>query len=467
MVTKRITGDNVGIAVLNAFLQIEGTDEVLKNIQMSKVNRIVLTTFVEELGSPGEGIRFPSMATGFKRKIRGQDAIYVRKIYSSFEPTHDFYTNTFIKPVPKKPGEDIVKEAIKKAKDLGFKVEIIDAPTAVPGPASTGKYGYPYPEPGYDECKCVRVDGQVIDGIESKGCVNNPDVRRYALARIRDILTHYDEIDTLTLDHIEFPTYNIRDNFSCFCEHCARKAKEYGYNFDEIKRSVYDVYQKVKSIKPQTLVELMEYKSALDILDLLINEKSLIDWLEFRCNSVVDFMKEVKALIKDQGFDVEIAITGFTPTMGYIASRNYRKLADQCDIVLPKFYNEHWSLVVKWCAEELMSYCKELKEEDCLNFIYSILGFRHLNPPLKLKDIDPLQGGVIPPDALKAEAIKIKRMVQEKCEIHPFIHCWCTSNDLKRKLEIVRDYKMDGIRLWNYGLLTDDELAIISDTLGL
>jgi len=456
----------VEVAVLTAYFQSEGTITPLKNLYNSNIKRIMLLAIVEEFCKPGEGTRFPSMATGFDRPVFGEKVIYVRP-YSSFEPNMNLYKNTKVKPLPKKASKDYVGEAIKIAKDMGMKIDIIDAPTAVPTPSiGQEKWGYPYPQPGLDEYKHVRVDGKRIDGIEAKGCFNNPDVRNYALARIKDIVSHYPDIDTLILDHIEFPTYNIKDNFSCFCEHCYKEAKKMGYELDKIKEEVYNFYKRVKNISKQTIRNIKYYRSLFDSIDLLINNPLLFNWIKFKTDSVVEFVKEVRSILKEENKNVALGLTGFTPTLGYLGSRNYKKLAEYCDVLLPKFYNEHWGLIAKWWAEELMEYNANLIDEECIEFFYVLTGWSELGAPKKIDEIDPSSPkGIIPPETLITESVKIRNMVQEKSKIFCFLHCWGTKENLEKKLRILKECPIDGIALWNYGLLSDEKLNILKEYL--
>lgn len=458
--------NEVEVVILTAHLQSEGLSTPLKNLYDSNVKKIMLTTMIEEFCKPGEGTKFPSMATGFDRPVFGERVIYV-KPYSSFEPNMNLYRNTKIKPLPKKVIKDYIGEAIKAAEDMDMKVDIIDAPTAVPTPsAKQERWGYPYPQPGLDEYKHVRVDGERIDGIEAKGCLNNPDVRNYALARIKDIISHYPDVDTLFLDHVEFPTYNIKDNFSCFCKYCYEKAKEMGYNLSEIKEAVYDFYKKIKNVSKQMLKNIKYYKSLFDTIDILINNPLLFDWIKFKTDSVIEFVKEARSIIKEENKNIALGLTGFTPSLGYLGSRNYRKLAEYCDTLMPKFYNEHWGLIVKWWTEELMEYNKNLTDEECIEAFYVLAGWSGLEAPKKINEIDPSSPkGIISPEALIIESIKIKDMVQEKSKIIPIVHCWGTKENLERKLSILKECPIDGVALFNYGLLSDEKLNILKEYL--
>ncbi|MBI2440842.1 MAG: hypothetical protein HYV35_05660 [Lentisphaerae bacterium] len=141
-------------------------------------------------------------------------------------------------------------------------------------------------------------------------CYNNPAVRAYRMAMIRDLVGRY-ELDALMLDKI--PQIMLEQRaFSglfdaplrtvgsfCFCQHCQAAGKKYGLNLDEARARALEIARRSLKI-PAHIVEALGHQLVGDTeIPLLLLEEPLIRrMLEFRFQSAVDFVGELKRLAK-------------------------------------------------------------------------------------------------------------------------------------------------------------------------
>jgi hypothetical protein len=141
-------------------------------------------------------------------------------------------------------------------------------------------------------------------------CYNNPDVRAYRLAMIRDLAGRY-EIDALMLDKIPQtmleqhafagifdPPLRTVGSF-CFCEHCQRIARQKGLDLDEVRRRALEIAGRSLKIPPHIVAALGDQLLGDTEIPLLLLEEPLIRrMLEFRFEAAVELVREIGALAK-------------------------------------------------------------------------------------------------------------------------------------------------------------------------
>lgn len=444
------------MAVPNIYFRTYGASKILDLLEEHNIRSFSLNTIVEELTEPGKGSRFPSMVDRLNRPLDGKDVIYVRNS-SSFVPDGNLYNTTKIKPAQKSSlrelEQDTIPAAIAAAKERGFGVSIMDAPLAVPPQQSSHdgeNFGYPWWAVVDDEYKALRIDGKRVHGVESKGCPNNPEVRNYAKARIYDIVQNYPGIDLLYVDHIELPTYTFEDNFSCFCEHCVKKSADFGVDLEAIQTALLPYFDKISTISSSELRELFESDSF----------KELVAW---RWKSIKQFLIELREAVYVAGNNaVKFGVTGFTPAFSMFGSRDYSELADICDVVAPKFYPEHWTVVISLWLKELCGNNPNMTPQEALTVIYDKLGWGGLSLPMSQEEISVDSGSLLPMSLIDIEAKRTIKLVAGRAEIQPPVHGWGTLENWKAKLSYLAENDFGGY-IWGLFHVTDAQLEAISE----
>lgn len=443
----------IEMAIPNMYFRsdMNGVFELLE--KRGGIKDICVNAIIEEFTDEKHGSRFPSMVDKLNRPVDGKDVIYVKN-HSTFVPNLDLYCQTEIRP-PEGDGQgDILKDAIIAGKQRGFSFSIMDVPMGIPPQKNQNSgilYGYPSWTVIDDEYKGVRIDGKLISGVESKGCPNNDEVRNYMLARIRDIIEHYPEIDAFHIDHLEFPTYTLEDCFSCFCKYCVEKASEFGYDLEKIREDLLPYYNKLEQITAKELDELLSHESFQALA-------------EFRWKSIKERAVEIRKVVNDAGRNqVKFGITGFTPAFSLFGSRNYQEIAGLCDIVLPKFYPEHWTVVLNLWLKKLCANNSMLSEKAALEVIYEHLGWDGKDLPFSSAEIDVDRHCLLPMSLVDVEAKRSIRLIGEKAEIRPTIHGWGSLDNWKEKMRFLSDNKM-GCYIWGLFHITDEQMDVIRQT---
>lgn len=141
-------------------------------------------------------------------------------------------------------------------------------------------------------------------------CYNNPEVKAYRMAMIRDIVGRYD-VNAFMLDKIpqtmlEQNAFNgmfdphLRTVGSfCFCKHCKAEAARRDLDLDAVKARAGEIADRSLRIPPHVIEGLRDQLVGDTEIPLLMLEEPLIRaMLEFRFAAAVDFVAELGALAR-------------------------------------------------------------------------------------------------------------------------------------------------------------------------
>jgi hypothetical protein len=141
-------------------------------------------------------------------------------------------------------------------------------------------------------------------------CYNNPALRAYRRAMVRDLVGRY-EIDALMLDKIPqtmLEQHALSGMFDaplrtvgsfCFCEHCHAAAAKHQLDLTEVRARALEIARRSLLIPPHIVAALGDQLLGDTEIPLLLLEEPLIRrMLEFRFQTAVDLVREIGALAK-------------------------------------------------------------------------------------------------------------------------------------------------------------------------
>ncbi len=159
-------------------------------------------------------------------------------------------------------------------------------------------------------------------------CPNHPDTRQKTLTALSNLLDKY-HFDGVFLDKFRFPSpaSGLDLTFSCFCPHCRKKAAEAGLDLDDVQRELRNWNKDRFGVSKQTD----------DWLRALLTEKpALKSFIQFRIDSVLDIVREVRKITDDH--QVKLGFDLFSPSFAEIVGYDYEKLKQYADWVKPMTY---------------------------------------------------------------------------------------------------------------------------------
>lgn len=157
-------------------------------------------------------------------------------------------------------------------------------------------------------------------------CYNNPDVRAYRLAMVKDIVSRYD-VDAFMLDKIPQTMLEQR-SFSglfdpplrtvgsfCFCEHCKAAAAERGLDLDGVQARARQIADRSLRLPPHIVESLADQLMGDTEIPLLLLEEPIIrQMLEFRFQTAIEFTSEIGTLAKSLRPDITFQVAFVPPT---------------------------------------------------------------------------------------------------------------------------------------------------------
>jgi len=198
----------------------------------------------------------------------------------------------------------------------------------------------PYLARKYPECTPIDIFG----GRQKHGlCPNHPDVIGYYLGTIRHIIRHYD-ISSIGLDKfgIEYwaggcygegwytainngqewaadidPQFLLL-NAPCFCEHCARQAQAWGYDWKNIKDRIQvlaDGCLKRDASVTMRLGQKGFFKGEAGLARLLLEEPEVYQWCRFKIQTMVETARRIKELLTAEASHITVG-AGLDPSVG-------------------------------------------------------------------------------------------------------------------------------------------------------
>lgn len=184
----------------------------------------------------------------------------------------------------------------------------------------------------YPEMMQRDVYGNIIKGTQGMLCPNHPDVHEYQRAMFYDTVKNHDidliQTCLLTFSNGEkakapwfYNTWMDPDNpllgdllglstGGCFCEHCRKKARAWGYDWDRIVEDMKKLYRVVRATPYKYQEELMENYLTLgsNLTDsvLFMEYPGLFEFIKFRVQSITELFKDIYESVHSLGRKIDV-----------------------------------------------------------------------------------------------------------------------------------------------------------------
>ena len=215
---------------------------------------------------------------------------------------------------------DLLKEFIDEAKKVGLEV------TATVVCMNNPLLGRKSPE-----CRQVDFRGRPHEGAL---CLNNREVREFLKAIVLNLVTQY-ELSEVELDYVRFKRSRRGEHLPLHLI-----AVESGIDWESLLNDVKLTFDSW-STSPESFSKMEAlYTNSFDFVRLFMERPTLAKWLKFRADSIADFVKEIKDVLKDSGTGVQLSADLFYPSISWMVGQDYKSLGEHLDTVKPMIYTK-------------------------------------------------------------------------------------------------------------------------------
>jgi hypothetical protein len=130
----------------------------------------------------------------------------------------------------------------------------------------------------------------------------------------------------------------------CFCEHCRAKARESGLDLDEIRARAIEIADRSLQVPPHTIADLGDQIIGDSEIPLLLLEEPLVfRMLQFRFDTAVEFVSEIRDLVRRLRPDMPLRAAFVPPChighdqtspRPWLAVQSYKKYRDILDEIV-------------------------------------------------------------------------------------------------------------------------------------
>jgi hypothetical protein len=457
----------LGVTTLSPFFQTEGVEAVVANlVERAGATAVACNTSVTEPAPDGEGAFQPPDDAGasvrlFDRPLWGKQALWLRTAPGhAADPDH--FADSPYKP---RAGDDlteragaIIGEFIDAAQGAGMAV-YIQTDAANP--------------PGRREEDTPRLpDGTLPQArMANTGSLASPAIRAFNRAWTRNIFSQYPQIDGIRPDWPEYPCYKLDEAFQDFSPHVAEWATSRGFDFAQIQHDVRLLYTYLHgSLTNQDLLDFASNdRGKFSLLDLYNRFPGVPAWFRLKAALSADLLQHWRnGILEFGGADKKLAANAFMPPFSYITGLDFAAAAQICDSIAPKLYTMHWSLMIKFWGDVLLTTNPALDETLLVRALVNLLDLADgpEDSGRLIEDYgypEPDEPHPIPTNAQTRKIEQVRAVVRGRAPIYALVHGYGPLDDFRRRLQLVADSPVDGVWINRYGYLSDEKLDAIGE----
>jgi hypothetical protein len=452
----------LGITVMADFILNEGVEGVLHSVvDRAGATAVACNPTVTEPSEEGEGSWQPPSDAGasprvFDRPLWGKTSLWVRGA-PSYHPNESYYEDTPYKP--RRPNEltegqgGIIDEFINAALDRGLKVYF--------------QTGAATPSGLREEDKPLLPNGATPDRMVQTGSLGSKAIRAYNRAYLRDLFEAYPKVTGIRPDWPEYPCYKLDEAFLDFGPHVESWSANHGFDFKEIRQEVDNFYTYLHG--SLTNRDLEDWASSgrgvYTLMALLRRHPGVMRWLELKTVLSLDLLRDWReSLTEFAGPEKELSANAFMPPLTIFTGLDFARSAEFCDAVSPKLYTMHWSAMVEFWGERLLSSNPGLDEKLVVRALCNLFDLTDEATAESISEYGYPEPDEPHPIPNAPQARKIAQAVADsgdKMQVTPLVHGYGPQEDFERRFQLVADSPADGAWINRYGYLSDDKLDAV------
>ncbi|MEZ5906632.1 MAG: hypothetical protein R3C69_16560 [Geminicoccaceae bacterium] len=419
----------LGITVMPEWIQAEGIDRVLDNLQMAGANAVGTSPYVmAPSDDPAAGREPPIDAGAGKVRLLDRDLWGKRELRCvtapSFAPDTSLYQGLRYQPAA----------ASELTEREGWKVgDFIEAAQNAasrcisrsrrPFRRATG-----CSSAGRRTRQPLLPDGSTHVGrVDKNGSLAAPEIVAYLEALLQDVAKAYPTVDAVRLDWPEYPPYTLDAWLFDFSAHAERAALAKGYDFAALRELAGRYQREPARFLADGLAPLAELG-------------------RFKADLAVDLLGRARAVLPA---DTKLVAHAFPPPWNELSGLDFARVGAIADDIAVKLYTMHWPMMLK-------GYLERMGRLDAAGAVAIQKLFDTGDAPLEaLRYPEPQEAH---PVGAEAQARKIRAAAAAAPSIHAAAHAYGPLDDVLARARVAWEASNKRIWLNRYGYLSDAKL---------
>jgi hypothetical protein len=426
-----------GITVMPEWIQAEGIERVLDNLEMAGATAVATSPYVmAPSDDPAAGREPPIDAGAGSVRLLDRDLWGRRELRCvtapSFTPDRELYQGLRYQPAEPTdltPAEGPkVGSFIAAAKARGLEVHLQVQAAIPPG------YRVQFGGPLADDQPLLPDGSRHENRVDKNGSLASPAIGAYLEALVRDVAAAYPTIDALRLDWPEYPPYTLESWLFDFSADAANAARAKGYDWDAMRAAA-------RRIQANPALVLEEGLGTLETLG------------RFKADLSVDLLTLARAALPPS---IALVAHAFPPPWNRLSGFDYARVGAVADDIAVKLYTMHWPMMLR-------AYLLSMNRLDDAGAAAIQKLFDTGDAPLAdLRYPEPDEPHPVSADA---QARKIASARAAAPRIHAAAHAYGPLDDVVARARVA--WEASGRRLWinRYGYLSDAKLRALGKAL--
>ena len=427
----------LGVTVLPEWIQSEGINQVLDNLERAGVSAVATSPYVmAESDTENAGREPPIDAGAGKVRLLDRELWGKRELRCitapGYEPDRLLYQGLAYQPsepteLTKEEGPKIAA-FLEAAKARGFDVQL-QVQAAIP-PGYRVQFGGP------KEADMPRLpDGSVhANRVDKNGSLASPEIVNYTAALIQDIASAFPMIDALRIDWPEYPPYDFKAWFFDFSGHAVAAARHQTYDVDAMR---------------QDCLALMANPTP--ILEMGFDARPGFAALQrFKADLTLDLVETCRAALPPSK---RLVVHAFPPPWSHLSGMDFSRVAEIADDIAVKLYTMHWPMMLRDYRRHFVAagMAEEQATVDLLK-LFDTGGDARFHYP------EPEESHPASTDAQTRKIETAKAAIQDRATIIPSAHAYGPVDDVLSRVETA--LKAGQGRAWinRYGYLGDAKI---------
>jgi hypothetical protein len=262
-------------------------------------------------------------------------------------------------------------------------------------------------------------------------CPSNPAVNDWNEAVYVHSATTYD-VDGLDVTHARYPMGSFpRGLFSCTCDHCRSRARELGYDMDEMIAALMAARERLRKIDGKLLTQACDLGMGfMDVAQALDLRSGVLDWFRFRADLLSDNLRRFYRAVKSAAGEEMLFGTDTHPaSLSLFVGQDHAAFHEFADFASPLVSHISAFLcntLVEW-ARFLTRENRQIGEAAALRIVYRFLGYDGMGLPesigeYKIDEPQTLAYRIPVRELVMRDLVKARLCLSPELPSYPILH---------------------------------------------